>query len=1008
MLSAEMDTASLTRYLHFAVDELTTRNGQFEFEALCQELIKARVASNLVTATGPVAAKGDQGRDAETYVSYLAEELGPHSAFLALLQDDMAAVCCTLQRDDLKSKFEDDAKKVVSAGAEVQRIYAMCSTPVAVGVRHEMETAASKAAGDLPVQIFDAVWIAEQLADPDLFWIAERYLQLDEAIRPPAREKADGLERWYLDSRDRWHKTETPSALTGDFYELRAGLREAKEPGPARPDLPLWLERMERLLAETGDDEDLAMRAHYEIAVCTLIGKRDLRPADHHVETFFEAVLETDQPFRLLSAQNLLSFLYSMVGTGRSGITPEQIATWNDALCSQLTKLLEEDPPPTRRAFYRFALGRLLLHTDPARIRIPEQQIELPEIDVIRETVTGSSEFKADDFVDAPGAVETWLVLLRELPDTALFPIESLSETVSFMTGALYDVEGWNELTTLLDEKLASNTGRAAAAAAAFDRAAKLAEAERPLEAIAELHSAKVDWFGGDTVRKSIHAMLSLSTAYLELELPAASKMYALAAAYAAGAAENDEATDLVPDALSKVARADFFAGRWLTAARSGHAAIAAAAEQTPTTIDYSNPKELEEEVLAALSMMSTILTAARDFGSDYEHGLDPLFEGPMVEIRKSMLDQVSALTIEEWRDHCDELGLVGPPFADGRPLAPMHFAALGIDWSIAPVDAASIVAAERLAAAAAILSADLARHDLCLLAGRIDVEVGVTERRAALTLEADDVLLSAPAEGGIWSIKLGTGEAWLADPHQVSGELFTVLMAILTERSLLPIDRIKAVVGKAAAEGALGNLFAARAYDELVTSLLGDPLALAADLDPPWSLKSPTHPALAWRREPGPTYDSEKARLNLQSRYEKLPRMCRATLPRLLKDDAAKGVIERLRADGWLDWQILQAIHGVITQHRMPDGIETWSHKEVEAFLTAPEDEALDPVPPQAFTEEELRKTGSMGMLATLQVLELESHTTRPDREAIRELLVARYAYSTDDIDHVNPFAGE
>jgi len=62
----------------------------------------------------------------------------------------------------------------------------------------------------------------------------------------------------------------TPHQWQG-FYELRAGLRAATEPGPARPDLPLWLSRMERLL-QPELDPDLVLRAHYELAVATLIG----------------------------------------------------------------------------------------------------------------------------------------------------------------------------------------------------------------------------------------------------------------------------------------------------------------------------------------------------------------------------------------------------------------------------------------------------------------------------------------------------------------------------------------------------------------------------------------------------------------------------------------------------------------------------------------------------------------------------------------------------------------
>jgi hypothetical protein len=128
------------------------------------------------------------------------------------------------------------------------------------------------------------------------------------------------------------------------------GCARRRNPGVARPDLPLWLSRMERLL-QPGLDEDLAIRARYELAVATLIGQRDLRPADHHVAALFADVAKWDHPFRLQDAQVLLTFLYGMVGAGRSGLRPAQLAQWHEALRARLDELVAEESLPTRRAY---------------------------------------------------------------------------------------------------------------------------------------------------------------------------------------------------------------------------------------------------------------------------------------------------------------------------------------------------------------------------------------------------------------------------------------------------------------------------------------------------------------------------------------------------------------------------------------------------------------------------------------------------------------------------------
>jgi hypothetical protein len=994
-----MDNTARAKYLRFALEELSAHNGQFEFEALCQEVIKARVASNLVTATGPVAAKGDQGRDAETYVSYLQDELGPHSAFLALLTKSMAAVCCTLQRDNLKGKFKDDAEKVVSSGAEVERIYAMCSIPIAAGLRHEIEQESSHAAGGVPVQLFDGVWIAQQLANSELFWVAERYLALDEAMGPPAEAGGtETLDERYLAAREHWRGTEGPRPLRADFYELRAGLRTAKEPGPARPDLPLWLEKVERLL-DLELDEDLAMQVRYELAVCTLIGKRDLRPADHHVVDFFTNVVESDHPFRLMDAQTLLWFLYSMVRSGRTSITPEQIAAWGETLRERLQSLLAEDPTPTRRAFFRFALGNLLLAPKPEQIEVPEVELELPEIDVIRESFDDADlAFGAEALIDAAAAVTAWRELLDELPDGSLFPLERLADQMSMMASILIDVPGWKELTAALDGKLASASGRSVVGERALARGVTLGEADRPLDAIAELHTAKSNLFGGDSVRESVQALSLLSTAYLELRLPTASKQYALASAYASLVSERDEVTDLGHVALARAAYADLIAGNWLSAIRSAAATLAAANEQIP-------PGEIaegtDEDIRLAIGVMQCVVAAARDLGECYELAIMALFGEKAASIREEILEQTQALTPEEWAVRTGEMGLLGPPFADARPNLALRFAALGIEWTIGPVGPEARGAAERLAAAAEVLSAELARRDLCLLRGEVSVEVATVERAAD---ELDDPIDMIDADGppGKWKVTLGTGKAWLDDPNLVTRELFLVLMAIIGERSLLPHDELGELVKAALTDGTTGKLFAARAFDQLVDELLGDIPDLTADCDPCFEPLGPTsHANLGWCDGPGPTYDPEIAKADLESRYAKLVPPIQLTLPRLLADPAAREAIEALKRDELLDWHVLQAINGIVQGFRLPEGAREWDHNRIEEFMLRPEVETMPEIPLELFSEENLRASAKTGLLATLQTVGLENRSRGPDTEAIRELLAARYGYLSNDIEH-------
>ena len=84
--------------LRFHISELGERNAHHDFEHMCREIAKRRVASNVLPATGPVSRGGDQGRDFETFSSYLAGQTFPVSAFAARASTDTVVFVCTLQQ----------------------------------------------------------------------------------------------------------------------------------------------------------------------------------------------------------------------------------------------------------------------------------------------------------------------------------------------------------------------------------------------------------------------------------------------------------------------------------------------------------------------------------------------------------------------------------------------------------------------------------------------------------------------------------------------------------------------------------------------------------------------------------------------------------------------------------------------------------------------------------------------------------------------------------------------
>lgn len=118
-MATPLQTAQMIR---LALGSLAAANEHHSFEHLCRQVAKRRIASNVLPATGPVPAGGDQGRDFETFRTYLADELPFAIGFLALASSDFVVFACTIQREKLRTKFEGDIKSICIQGTHVDRI----------------------------------------------------------------------------------------------------------------------------------------------------------------------------------------------------------------------------------------------------------------------------------------------------------------------------------------------------------------------------------------------------------------------------------------------------------------------------------------------------------------------------------------------------------------------------------------------------------------------------------------------------------------------------------------------------------------------------------------------------------------------------------------------------------------------------------------------------------------------------------------------------------------------
>jgi len=172
----------LVSLIRFQLSQLSAKNRHHEFEHLSYYFAKARICSNILPATGPVSSGGDQGRDFETFRTYLATSPIANSSFIGLISERPIAFACSLEKDIIP-KIKEDIKTIMSSGSQIDAIHYFCGEDIPVGKRHGLKSWAMDTYS-VDVEIHDGQAISQMLSDREVFWIAERFLDIPTDLFP--------------------------------------------------------------------------------------------------------------------------------------------------------------------------------------------------------------------------------------------------------------------------------------------------------------------------------------------------------------------------------------------------------------------------------------------------------------------------------------------------------------------------------------------------------------------------------------------------------------------------------------------------------------------------------------------------------------------------------------------------------------------------------------------------------------------------------------------------------
>ncbi len=975
---------ALIAQLLFQLDQLSATNSHHEFEHICRHLARETITPNILPATGPVTAGGDEGRDFETFTTFIRKAETRSSIFRGLGESKPLVFACSItDKSRIKAKVRDDLAKIC-ATSPPQIVYFYSNQNIPIASRLELQRECQDTYG-CRLEILDAQAIAEQFIIPAHFWIAEEYLHIPSDLFPEPNVAPKSA---YAVARQRWLDEDRTPHNFADFVSIKSGLRAATFNPDNKVDLKRWLAAMEKLIV-SNRSEGLHRRVKYELCVATLRGLHDLRPRQAMVHEYLADWARWTRTSELRDTALLLSYVSSAALYREFDADPDQLHRYSTAIVARVDiEIAAAQKNPNRLAD--------LLYTRSSLASLPFLAGTEPRYDL-------------------NGQIGLWFKLLKVADEAPLFELESFVDGLTKLTPILNKHPHFDRLVRRADEVLEKRTSGFTVAEKCRDRALALVEQGDTLAGMSELHRVKIKWFSGDTLRPSVLAMLLLGDAYRRLGLLWASKYYALGAAFLIDRSDDDDLKPLFVAALHEVAACCYDAGEWVSLSDLMPLILSAHYHFVNDPDDWEEHDRLQATVYhffiarafaKALNgeSVTTLLNApiaATSMSDDLRNEL---------LIPSTGLAQFEAYSVDEVRDIVQK-ELFGLPLCDTGPMRTYAWAALGIQWGVTCANEYDTIRqVEQFVAVLQVALADLAKRDLCLLPTQVSIEVEIRDvQRPTLEMRPGN-------DGSSMKVILPTKALTTPDDlKELQSNTCAIALSVLTQCSCLPAADIMRTFDSAFRDGLSSKVFIVRPYCELFDQFFDATDFNARRENSLVPANSSSYvircaPEIAWIDTPGPGYTSAKAKQAIKNRYERAAKPIARTLARLRCSPRFQNWVAQHRANNRKDWWILLVIMNTVLNYRARLSVSPTDVQGFKEFMSkaTSETEKADAAefPEEVLFGEEGKMSESSFMMSTAQIWGLTLRTRTPDIKAFEKLLGVRYGQYADDVEHVDLFA--
>lgn len=971
----------LVTQIRFQLEQLSEQNGYHKFEHLCRWLVRKKICSNILPATGPVSTFGDQGRDFETFRTYLQQSPIADSSFIGLTSEGPIAFACTLtQGKGISQKIKSDIQTIMQSGTAVIDIQYFCVADIPSGMRHKLVDWAKKEKNIL-LEIYDGQAISELLTEQDVFWIAEEFLNIP-AEQYPASPIENG-DQWYFTLLEKWKDKKAFLHNYSEFSELKLAIRHSTFVDSAKKDLPFWIKQMETLNIATSYSS-LKRKTTYEVAVAELRGLGSLLGYEERLTAYFNDIPTLTEPSEIDDATSLWIYCTGAYNHNVIQVKLENLHEWRTLIEEKIDSELLNTNLPGRKCLLLDTRGRLSI----GNYIIQEGPFSINE------------------------TIKYWLELANLVERAPLFPLDEFADRLTKYL-ELPDINknfenhpDYSTLTQKIDVLLSKRFGGFIAAEKSRDRAMVFYKRGELLRAIKEIHKAKIEWFAQETLRGSILSMLFVSKCYQELGLIFSAKYYALASAFISIINFDSELYSLPPRSLNFAATCDYSIGAYCGFFDLSDACLSALS----TFQSIEDGEDSDADIHKILYHSSILYSVVKRFNPELIElidnrvknwdGYEDIVIDLIKETEKAWADKD---TTDIWTLLQDQM--FDRPFSDLGKFRIIQFPALGVTWKFSWENTYELNAiGEEIISVLQILLADIADEDWYLLKTSVEVEINLSK-------DSKTDLKQIPSnELGHWILTINDKQT----DDEANFIAFQLATTLLEHTTLMPIENFNKRLSKTFDDGLFHKLYFGQRYSHFYKNFITKEKFEKSNRETlnPIDSKRPFTPILCdqlpWFGDLCPDYSKDAVIQPLKKRYERSIVPIEHTIARLNQQQSFIDTISLLRARGWLDWHILTAISHVVLNYRVNKEIDSNTNAEMYQqrfikLLNLPEDENAIAVPVNEFTEENLSLQLRISMLSTLKNLGFELHQLTPNFDAISEFLGKRYNYWTDDIDHPN-----